>query len=56
MNLETNEADAADQSRPVREEDLLPEDPPPVDVEADPADLTDQYRPAPVEDEEWPDE
>ncbi|WP_199740268.1 hypothetical protein [Saccharopolyspora rhizosphaerae] len=52
MNPETPEADAFEQS--LRAEDLPDEDdavPTDVPIDADPADVSDQYRTVPVEDD-----
>lgn len=46
-----NEADVAEQHREVT--DVEPDEVPPVDVEADPADLQEQSRPVPSEEEDW---
>lgn len=54
MNPETgDEADVLEQRRELRESDE-PESPPPPDVEADPADVQEQLRPVPTEEEAWP--
>ena len=55
MSPETNEADALEQRRELREDEEPVELPATIDVEADPADLTDQHRPVPSEEEDWPD-
>ena len=50
-----NEADLLEQQRDVRAGgDVEPEETPDADVEADPADVQDQSRPVPVEEEDWP--
>jgi len=56
MNLEfrANEADVAEQQRDVRE-DTEPDEAPRADVEADPADVQEQSRPVPSEEEDWRD-
>lgn len=56
MSPETNEADVLEQQRELREDEEQPELPATLDVvEADPADVTDQNRPVPSEEEDWPD-
>jgi hypothetical protein len=50
-----NEADVAEQQRDLRD-DIEPEDEAPsADVEADPADVQEQSRAVPSEDEDWRD-
>jgi hypothetical protein len=57
MNLEfrANEADVAEQQRDVREDIEPEEETPRADVEADPADVQEQSRPVPSEEEDWRD-
>ena len=57
MNLEfrANEADVAEQQRDVREDIEPEEETPRADVEADPADVQEQNRPVPSEEEDWRD-
>jgi hypothetical protein len=47
-----NEADVAEQRRDVRE-DVEPDEVLTADVEADPADVQEQSRPVPAEEEDW---
>lgn len=56
MNPETgaNEADVLEQMRDLRDDADEPM-PPTLDAEADPADLSDQSRPVPSEEEDWRD-
>jgi hypothetical protein len=46
-----NEADVVEQRREVT--DVEPDEVPAADVEADPADLQEQSRPVPSEEEDW---
>ena len=55
MNPEVNEADLLDQQRELHDDQGDAEPPATVDVEADPADVTEQNRALPPEDEEWSD-
>lgn len=48
-----NEADVLEQRRDVRD-DPEPGNVPVLDAEADPADLQEQSRPVPAEEEDWP--
>jgi hypothetical protein len=47
-----DEADVLEQRRELRE-DTEPDQPPSVEAEADPADLAEQSRSVPSEEEEW---
>jgi len=56
VNPEVNEADVLEQQRELAENEEQEATPPTtVDAEADPADLSDQNRPVPSEEEDWPD-